>query len=155
MIPFLAFLHVGGGLVLVGEILFSSLWLRSSVARGSDLGITRYVLATMSLTSRGVAMPAFAVNLVSGIVLALLDHARLGHAKWLVISIILYTVMAGLWHGRLIPMRKKMQAMIDAVASESLPAGYEAMARQWAGVSGVILTLLALILLLMVWRPAF
>jgi hypothetical protein len=66
----LLFLHIGSAVLLVGEILYATLWLRSSLARGTDPNVTRYVLGTMALTSRGIAMPAYGVNLASGIVLS-------------------------------------------------------------------------------------
>ncbi len=153
MLLLLLFLHIASAVVLVGEILFASLWLRSSLARGSDAGVTRYVIATMTVTSRGVAMPAFVVNLASGVLLSIFGHVHWSHAIWLILSIVLYTIMASLWHGTLIPLRKKMAVMLEGVGSGPLPAEYEPMARQWVRISGAVLVLFAAILVLMVWKP--
>jgi len=146
------FLHVASALLLVGEILFSSLWLRASIGRAADLGVTRYVLATMKITSRSIALPAMTVNLVTGIALIFHTDVRMSRAIWLILSIILYTVLSSLWHGTLIPLRKRMATMIEG-AGGSLPADYETLARQWVKVSGSVVALFAVILVLMIWRP--
>jgi predicted integral membrane protein DUF2269 len=148
----LVFLHVGSAVLLVGEILYSSLWLRSSLSR-AEAGVSRYVLATMQATSRGIALPAMAVNLITGIVLIFTIDSRFTRAIWLILSIVLYTVLSGLWHGRLIPMRKKMAAMIEGAGSGPVPAEYPALAGQWVKISGTVVSLFAVILALMVWRP--
>jgi uncharacterized membrane protein len=153
MTQLLLFLHIGSAVLLVGEILFASLWLRSSLARAADPGVTRYVITTMAVTSRGVAMPAFVVNLASGVLLSIFGHVHWSHAIWLILSIVLYTIMASLWHGTLIPLRKRMAEKLEAVGSGPLPADYEPMARQWVRISGAVLMLFAAILVLMVWKP--
>jgi uncharacterized membrane protein len=149
----LVFLHVAGALVLAGEILFSSLWLRASLARPGEPGVTRYVLATMQFTSRGVALPAMLVNLITGIVLTMTTDLHMSKAIWLIVSIILYTVLSSLWHGTLIPLRKRMAAMIESAGPGVLPADYPAFARQWVKISGSVVALFAVILALMIWRP--
>lgn len=153
MILALLILHIGSAVALVGEILFASLWLRSSLSRAVDAGVTRYVVATMAVTSRGVAMPAFAINLSSGVLLSIFGPVHWTHAIWLHLSIVLYTIMAGLWHGMLIPWRKRMAVMLEAAGSGPLPADYEPMARQWVRISRAVLLLFAAILVLMVWKP--
>jgi uncharacterized membrane protein len=149
----LLFLHVAGGLLLVGEILFSSLWLRASVARPSEPGVSRYVVATMALTSRGIALPAMTVNLATGVILGFTSGIHWPRAIWLIVSIILYTVLSSLWHGTLIPLRKRMAAMLDGAGPGSLPADYLTLARQWVRVSGSVVALFGVILGLMIWKP--
>ena len=153
MTQFLLFLHIGGAILLVGEILFATFWLRSSLQRGPEPQVARYVLATMAVTGRGIAMPAFNVNLASGIILAFTEHVHWSHAVWLIVSIVLYTIMASLWHGTMIPLRKKMAAEMEQGAAGSLPSTFEPMARRWVRTSGVVLALFAAILGLMIWRP--
>ena len=153
MIQLLLFLHIGGAVLLVGEILYASLWLRSSLHRGPEPQITRYVLGTMALTTRGVAMPAYYVNLISGILLGFVANVHWSRAIWLIVSIVLYTIMSSLWQGTLIPLRQKMEAELERAGSGSLPATFEPMARQWVRISGAVLALLAAILGLMIWRP--
>jgi len=134
---------------LVGEILFASLWLRSSLSRGADASVTRYVVATMAITSRGVALPASQINLVTGILLIFLGPTHFSHALWLWVSIALYTIMAGMWHGTLIPLRKKMESVLEGSGTSE----YGPMARRWVSVSRTVLILFALILVLMIWKP--
>jgi uncharacterized membrane protein len=155
MTPFVVFLHVGSALVLVGEVLFASFWLRASFARVADLGVTRYVVTTMTLTSRRVAFPAILVNLLTGIVLVPMSGVTHTGGRWLLVSIVLYAIMSGLWHGRLIPLRKKMAAVIEGTGSGPLPPEYTALARTWGSVSAQVVALAAMILALMIWKPTF
>lgn len=153
MTQLLLYLHIGGAALLVGEILFASFWLRSSLTSGPEPRVTRYVLGTMALTTRGIAMPAYTVNLASGILLTFTEHIHWSRAIWLIASIVLYTIMASLWQGTMIPLRRKMAAEIEQAGAGPLPSTYEPMARRWVRTSGAVLALFALILGLMIWRP--
>jgi uncharacterized membrane protein len=158
---FLLYLHIAGGVALVGELLIGSLWLRSALARGGGSAVLRYALATMAWTSKSIALPAILVNLIAG--LALLHFGTPGilvGTKWIFVSIALYVVLSGLWHGMLIPMRKKMQGLIEAAPAagyaaeeRETTAEFTALAKAWLSVSGIVLALLFVILLLMVWKP--
>jgi uncharacterized membrane protein len=153
VIPLLLFFHIGSAALLVGEILFASIWLRSSISRRSDAAVTRYVIATMAVTSRGIAMPAFVVNLASGVTLSIFSDVHWSRAIWLILSIVLYSIMASLWHGTLIPLRNRMAQMLESAGQGPLPADYEASARQWVRISGAVLMLFLAIFALMIWRP--
>jgi|AP12_2_1047962.scaffolds.fasta_scaffold98752_2 uncharacterized membrane protein len=159
MTDFFRILHVLGGVVLIGELLFSGLWLARALARG-DAGLRGYVLATMAWTSKSWALPAILINLVAGLALLHFRHTPLAHALWLWIAVVLYVVVTGLWHGVLIPRRKKMAARFGepekgaaAAAGGGDAAEFEAMAKGWLGVNAVTVALLFVILALMVWRP--
>ncbi|HEX7078045.1 MAG TPA: DUF2269 family protein [Candidatus Eisenbacteria bacterium] len=162
----LVFLHVAGGVLLIGELLFASLWLRSAMSRGGSPAILRYTLATMTWTSKSVALPAILVNLIAGLALLHFAGVHLGGAIWVWLSLALYVVLSGLWHGVLIPTRKRMLARMEeaagsaggggtgAGAAGAIPEETLAMARRWISVSGAVLALLFAILLLMTWKPA-
>jgi uncharacterized membrane protein len=176
MTEFFRALHVIGGVVLIGELLFSGLWLGRALARG-DKGLRPYVLATMAWTSKSYAFPAILVNLIAGLALIHFARTPFAHAIWLWIALGLYVVVTGLWHGVLIPRRKKMAAMFGepekgakggaagaaaggAAAGGTAAGGagasdaeFEAMAKRWLGVNAVTVLLLFAILVLMVWRP--
>ena len=138
----------------MGELLYTTLWLRASLGSAREPGVTRYVLATMRMTSRGIAMPVMTVNIVTGVTLAFMKDVVWSHAIWLILTIILYTILGGLWHGTLIPMRKRMADLFERAGSgPGLPAEYEALASQWIRVSLAVLGLFAVILGLMIWRP--
>jgi hypothetical protein len=150
---FLLFLHIGGAILLVGEILFATIWLRSSLAGGPEPRATRYVIGTMALTTRGIAVPAFYVNMTSGILLGFVANIHWLRAIWLIVSIVLYSIMASLWQGTLIPLRRMMAEEIDRAGAGPLPVAFEPMARRWVRTSGAVLALFAAILGLMIWRP--
>lgn len=138
----------------MGELLYTTLWLRASLRSAREPGVTRYVLATMRMTSRGIAMPVMTVNIVTGVALAFMKDVVWSHAIWLILTIILYTILGGLWHGTLLPMRKRMADLFERAGSgPGLPAEYEALASQWIRVSLAVLGLFAVILGLMIWRP--
>ena len=143
-------LHIAGAVVLMGELLFASLWLRSAMSRGGEPALLRYTLATMQWTSKSFALPAILVNLITG--LGLIHFGRISmHSMWLAVSLLLYVVVTGLWHGFLIPLRKKTAAAIEAGGAGGMDA--VPMAKRWVSVSGVVILLLFAILALMVWKP--
>ena len=156
----LLYLHIAGGLALTGELLMGTLWLRSAVARGGGPAILRYALGTMAWTGRSIALPAMLVNLVAGLGLLHLGGAAMMKGKWVIGSVVLYVILMGLWHGMLIPTRKKMQVLIEGAPA----AGYAAeeretsseflgLAKRWLAISAVAVVILFAILFLMVWRP--
>jgi uncharacterized membrane protein len=158
----LLYLHVAGAVALTGELLFASLWLRSALARGGGSAIVRYTLATMAWTSKSVALPAILVNLLTGLALLHFAHVRMSEAAWIVVSLVLYVILTGIWHGMLIPLRKKMQKLVEAAPASGFGAEeretsseFTALARKWVSGSAVAIALLFVILLLMVWKPAF
>ncbi|HSQ60137.1 MAG TPA: DUF2269 family protein [Acidobacteriota bacterium] len=162
-------LHVIGGVVLIGELLFSGLWLGRALVRG-DKGLRAYVLATMAWTSKSYAFPAILVNLIAGLALIHFARTHVAHALWLWIALGLYVVVTGLWHGVLIPRRKKMAALFGEPEKGAKGGGagaaggagggggasdaeFEAMAKGWLRVNAATVLLLFAILVLMVWRP--
>ncbi len=157
MTDFFRVLHVFGGFVLVGELLFAGLWLGRAVARG-DAGLRPYVLSTMAWTSKSYALPAILVNLVAGLALIHFRKTPMAHALWLWIALALYVVVTGLWHGALIPRRKRMAAMFgepEKGAAKKTEGGgdFDTLARAWLRLNAVTVILLFVILALMVWRP--
>jgi len=153
--------HVIGAVVLIGELFYAGLWLARAVARG-EAGLRVYVLATMAWTSKSYALPAILINLLTGLALIHFRKTALAHALWLWIALALYIVVTGLWHGVLIPRRKKMAALYGepekggariVAAGEGGHGSFDEMARGWLAVNGVTVLLLFVILALMVWRP--
>lgn len=157
-------LHVFGAVVLIGDLLFAGFWLSRAVQRG-DTGLRAYVLATMAWTSKSYALPAILVNLIAGLALIHFKETPMATALWLWIALVLYVVVTGLWHGVLIPKRKKMAALFGepekgakagtaaAAAGTGAAGDFDSMARGWLSVNGVTVLLLFVILALMVWRP--
>jgi uncharacterized membrane protein len=158
----LLYLHVASAVTLTGELLFASLWLRSALARGGGSAIVRYTLATMAWTSKRIAFPSILVNLLTGLVLMHVAHIDISGAKWIFVSLVLYVVLTGIWHGMLIPLRKKMQKLVEAAPAAGYPneeretsAEFMGLAKRWITGSGAAIALLFVILLLMVWKPSF
>jgi uncharacterized membrane protein len=158
----LLYLHVASAVTLTGELLFASFWLRSALARGGGSAIVRYTLATMAWTSKKVAFPSILVNLLTGLVLIHLTHIDLSPAKWIIVSLVLYVILTGIWHGMLIPLRKKMQKLVESAPTAGFSneeretsAEFMGLAKRWISVSGAAIALLFVILLLMVWKPSF
>ena len=160
MIQLMRFLHIAAAVVLVADLLYGAFWLSRAVQRG-DAGVRGYVLATMAWTSKSFALPAILVNLIAGLSLIHFMKTPMATALWLWIALPLYIVVTGLWHGVLIPKRKKMTALIGqpekggkAGGAAAAGAGdFDTMARSWLSVNGVTLFLLFVIFALMIWRP--
>ena len=152
-------LHVIGAVLLIGDLVFSGFWFGRAVKRG-DASIRSYVLATMAWTSKSYALPAILVNLITGLALIHFTKVAMASAIWIWIALVLYIVVTGLWHGVLIPRRKKMAALIGepekggkAAGAAAAAGDFDSMARGWLQVNGVTVLLLFAILVLMVWRP--
>jgi uncharacterized membrane protein len=158
MTDFMRVLHVLGAVMLIGELVFSGLWFGRAVARG-DASLRSYVLATMAWTSKTYALPAILVNLLTGLLLIHYTRTPMETAIWLPIALLVYVVVTALWHGILIPRRKKMAAMIGEpekagkAGAAPVTGDFDTMARSWLQVNGVTVLLLFVILVLMVWRP--
>ena len=161
MTEFFRVFHVIGAVVLIGELLYAGLWLARAVARG-EAGLRVFVLATMAWTSKSYALPAILINLLTGLALIHFRKVPLAHALWLWIALALYIVVTGLWHGVLIPRRKKMSSLYGepekgaaklVASGEGGHGSFDEMARGWLAVNGVTVLLLFVILALMVWRP--
>jgi uncharacterized membrane protein len=156
----LLYLHVASAVALLGELLFASLWLRSALARGGGSAIVRYTLATMAWTTKSVALPSILVNLITGLALLHFAHLDVMASKWILVSLVLYVVLSGIWHGMLIPLRKKMQRLVEATpaagyATEDREASAEflGLAKRWVSGSFAAIALLFVILGLMVLKP--
>lgn len=158
----LVYLHAASAVALIGELLYAGFWLRSALARGGGSAITRYTLATMEWTSKSIALPAILVNLITGLGLLHFAHIHFSRSKWVVVSLLLYVILTGVWHGMLIPTRKKMQRLVEAepaagYAKEERETSSEflGMAKRWISVNAVALVLVFGILALMVLKPTF
>jgi len=158
----LVYLHAASAVALIAELLYAGFWLRSALARGGGSAITRYTLATMEWTSKSIALPAILVNLITGLGLLHFAHIRFSEAKWVVVSLLLYVILTGVWHGMLIPTRKKMQRLVEAepaagYAKEERETSSEflGMAKRWLSVNAGALVLVFGILALMVLKPRF
>ncbi|HTM01460.1 MAG TPA: DUF2269 family protein [Candidatus Omnitrophota bacterium] len=158
----LVYLHAASAVALIGELLYAGFWLRSALARGGGSAITRYTLATMEWTSKSVALPAILVNLITGLGLLHFAHIHFSRSKWVVVSLLLYVVLTGVWHGMLIPTRKKMQRLVESepaagYAKEERETSSEflGMAKRWISVNAAALVLVFGILALMVLKPTF
>jgi uncharacterized membrane protein len=154
-------IHAMAAVVMIGELLYSGLWLGRAVAHG-DSGLTPFVLATMRWTSRTYAFPAILVNLLTGLTLLHFKRTPMAAATWLWAALLLYAVVTALWHGVLIPMRKRMAAAIgQPEPARAVPAKGDAvvdfgrLAREWLTVNALVVLMLFAIFALMVWRPVF
>lgn len=157
-------LHVIGAVLMIGELTYSGFWFGRAVKRG-DASLRSFVLATMAWTSKSWALPAILVNLLTGLALVHFRKTPMATALWLWVAVVLYIVVTGLWHGALIPKRKKMAALIgepEKGGKAAAPGGgavaaaagdFDAMASGWLQLNAVTVFLLFAILLLMILRP--
>ena len=146
------FLHIAAAVVMIGDLLYGGFWLTRATLPG-NAGVRSYVLATMAWTSKSYALPAILVNFIAGLALIHFKHTAMSSALWLWIALPLYFVVSGLWHGVLIPKRKKMTAALAEKGGATDAGDFDSMARGWLRINGVTLFLLFVILALMLWRP--
>ncbi len=148
------FVHIASAILLAGDLVFGTAWLAGSLRAPGGPALARYVQRSLRSSGRRIALPAMLVLFLSGLYLVHLDHLSFHRDLWVSVSLLLFLVLSGLWHGVLIPVRKKMErAAESAGTADALGEDYPKLARAWINASGAILFLTAAILVLMVSKP--
>ncbi|MGZ5212262.1 MAG: DUF2269 family protein [Actinomycetota bacterium] len=146
-------LHVLGAVVALGFSLSYAPWIRRGDVEGPEE--RAFALRTVSWIDRRITTPAYALQLVTGLLLVATLDWDLLRAAWLELSLGLYVALILLAITVYAPAFRRQRALAERIAAgeggESEYAAAASTARAW----GVVVTAMTLtILVLMVWKPA-
>jgi uncharacterized membrane protein len=95
-----------------------------------------------------------------GAVLVLLNGGILGTpyfktgAPWIMVSVVLFLVAAGIWLGVLVPQQRRMLEVAEAVAGpDGVPEQWFTHLQKWFRMGGIASLLMLVTLMLMVIKP--
>jgi uncharacterized membrane protein len=145
-------LHVLGAVVALGFSLSYGLWIRRGEVEGP--GERAFALRTVSWIDRRITTPAYALQLLTGLLLVATLDWDLLRAAWLELSLGLYVALILLAISVYAPAFRRQRMLAEHIAAgedeESEYARAASTARTW-GVVVVAMTLT--IFVLMVWKP--
>lgn len=145
------FMHIFGAMLLMGNIMVTAVW--SSLARRDGRP------DTARFASRGIIVTDL-IFTTPGAVLVLANGGILGTpyfktmAPWILVSLVLFVVAAGIWLGALVPRQRRMLAIAEATGGDQVPEEWFTVLRKWFALGGVASLLLLVTLMLMVVKPA-
>lgn len=145
------FMHIFGAILFMGNIIVTAAWV--SLARR-----LRHTEA-LRLGIRGIVV-ADTIFTMPGVLLLLLNGGILGtpffkaRAMWLFISIALFVLSAIIWGAVLVPLQKRMSALMRATPPGSAaPEEVHRLLALWFRWGGVATLLPLVVLVLMVVKP--
>lgn len=145
-------MHIVGAVLFMGNIVVTAAWV--SIARRA-----RHTEA-LRLGVRGIVVTD-TIFTMPGVLLLLLNGGILGtpffraRAMWLFISIALFVISAIIWGAVLVPLQKRMSAVMKATPPGAAPpAEVDALIARWFRWGGIATLLPLATLVLMVVKPA-
>ena len=146
------FMHIFGAIIFMGNIIVTAAW--ASLARRA-----RHTEA-LRLAVRGIVVTD-TIFTMPGVLLLVLNGGILGtpffkaRAMWLLISVALFAVSAIIWGAVLVPLQKRMSALMKATPPGSAaPEEVNRLLALWFRWGGVATLLPLAMLVLMVTKPA-
>jgi uncharacterized membrane protein len=146
-------LHVLGAIVAVGFSLSYALWLR----RADVAGVTEraFALRTISWIDRRVTTPAYALQLITGLVLVEMLGLRILDQLWLELSLGIYAVVTVVAITRFAPAHRTQTALAQRLSrGDDVADAYREASRRAARWGSVVVALTLTIVVLMVTKPS-
>ena len=145
-------MHILGAVLFMGNIIVSAAWVtlarRARHTEALRLGVRGIVVTDTIFTMPGVLLLA-----LNGGILGT-PFFKQG-AMWLFISIVLFVMSAIIWAAVLVPLQKRMSAMMKATPpGAAVSADFDAVLRRWFRWGGMATLLPLAALVLMVAKPA-
>ncbi len=146
------FMHILGSILFTGNIIVTTVWASLS-RRARNLEALRLGVRGIIVSDKVFTMP--------GVLLLLLNGGILGtpffkqQAMWLFISIALFVVSGIVWGAALIPVQKRLSALMKATPhGAAIPAEADVLLSRWFRWGGVAGLLPLVTLVLMVVKPS-
>ena len=148
LFPLLKWLHILAAIVAVGANATYGIWLARASRNTEALPFT---LRTIKLIDDWLANPAYASQLVTGLLMVFVLPLPLT-TPWLLTALILYGILVLVGLGGYTPTLRRQIQLLDREGFQS--TAYQALARRGT-ILGIILAVLAItIVFLMVVKPA-
>ena len=142
--------HLAAVVIFLGNILTAIFW-KAQGDRTRDPRIIAHTMAGIIRADRVFTMPSVAILLIAGLGAQGMAHYPIT-LPWILGSLILYLLSAGVFMARVAPVQKRLAAI---AASGSMDwSEYDRLSGQWR-IWELIATLLPIVaFVLMVWKPA-
>lgn len=150
----LLFMHIGGAVLLVGNIVTAAFWKMRADATRNPVVIHEAVKNVM-LADYAFTLPGLVLLVVSGVWMAARSGSLDSGFNWLTLSLILFAASGIVWLGVLLPLQRGMiRHSKQAIASGALSAAYRKASLYWA-VFGTVATLLPIVILYLMIAKSF
>ena len=94
--------------------------------------------------------------LLTGLGLWHVDKIKIPQTKWLLWGLILFVISMIIWGAVIVPTERKLTSISDKSLNEgSVDPGIIRLSKRWYNAAAIFVALIAIILILMVYRPVF
>jgi hypothetical protein len=142
----LKYIHIAAAITAVGANITYGVWNARSQGEPSHLG---FALKGIKFLDDRIANPAYGVLLVTGLIMVF--AGSWGFKLWVVLALILFAILVVVAVAVFSPLLRKMIQAVDAGSTAS--AEFAGMVRQNRILGGVFGLIVALILVMMVFKP--
>ena len=140
------YLHILAAIVAVGSNITYGVW--SVRARGNPAN-TGFALKGVKFLDDRIANPAYGVVLLTGVLMAIFGFSFFH--LWIIVSLVLFIVLIALGVGVYSPLLRDQIRLADA--GDTTSADFERLSRRSAIIGPAIGLLVAVILVMMVFKP--
>jgi uncharacterized membrane protein len=142
----LKYIHIASAITAVGANITYGVWNARSQGEPSHLG---FALKGIKFLDDRIANPAYGVLLVTGLIMVF--AGSWGFKLWVVLALILFAILVVVAVAVYSPLLRRMIQAVDAGSTAS--AEFSGMVRQNRILGGVFGLIVALILVMMVFKP--
>ena len=139
-------IHIAAAITAVGANISYGVWNARSQSEPAHLG---FALKGIKFLDDRIANPAYGVVLITGLIMVF--AGSWGFKLWIVLALILFAIMVVVAVALYSPLLRKMIQAVDAGSTAS--AEFAGMVRQNRILGGVFGLIVALILVMMVFKP--
>lgn len=143
----LKYIHILAAIAAVGSNVTYGVWTARSAADPAHLG---FALRGVKFLDDRIANPAYGVVLLTGLVMVVVGHWSFT-ALWVILAIVLFIAVAALGFGVFTPLLRTQIKLVDA--GETASAEFARLARRSMMLGLALGILVALILVMMVFKP--
>ncbi len=143
----LKYIHIFSAIVAVGSNITYAIWNTRSSADPSHLGFT---LKGIKFIDDRLANPAYGVLFLTGLVMIFVNR-RLITSLWIIVAVVLFVAVAVIGFRIYSPLLSNQIKLVDAGATGS--PEYERLDRRGRMIGPILGLLVAIILVMMVFKP--
>ena len=140
------YLHILAAIVAVGSNITYGVW--SMRARGNPLNVA-FALKGIKFLDDRIANPAYGVVLLTGVLMAIFGFGFFH--LWIIVTLVLFIVLIALGVGVYSPLLRDQIRLADA--GDTTSADFERLSRRSAIIGPAIGLIVAVILVMMVFKP--
>jgi uncharacterized membrane protein len=151
----LLFFHILGVILLLGNAVISIFWKFKSDST-KDLKIIAHTQREIRKASRIFGHIGIILILLTGLGLWHIDKIKIPQTRWLLWGLILFVIAMIFWGAIIIPTEKRLMSLSDKSLTEgNADSDLIRLSKKWYNTETILVALIAIILILMVYRPVF